>query len=64
MKFVDNKLLRALKELPGKLRTTLLLIDVRQFKEDKVARMMDVPVEIVKNRTALARIILRRNFLP
>lgn len=63
MDFSDDQLVRAWGELPEELRAMLFLIDVEQLSPRKVARMMDVPVEIVRNRSTRARAILKRKLL-
>jgi DNA-directed RNA polymerase specialized sigma24 family protein len=63
MDFSDEQLVRAWGELPEELRATLFLVDIKQLSPRKVARMMDVPVDIVRNQATCARAMLKRKLL-
>lgn len=57
--FSDEQVIKALRELPDEQRLTLFLVDVEQFSQEEVAKIMDIPIGTVKSRTSRARARLK-----
>lgn len=58
-RFADNEVISALKDLPEKIRWTLLLVDVEQMDHSDAATVLDIPVGTVKSRAHRGRAMLR-----
>lgn len=57
--FSDEKVIKALQQLPDGQRLTLFLIDVEQYSQDEVAQITGTEVGTVKSRTSRARANLK-----
>lgn len=57
--FSDDRIIKALSELPEDQRLTLFLIDVEQLSQKDVAQITGVPTGTVKSRTSRARAALK-----
>ncbi len=58
-RFEDEAVIEALRELPGDIRWTLLLVDVEQMEQAEAAEMLGVAVGTIKSRAHRGRAMLR-----
>ncbi len=61
--FSDERVIKALGELPEEQRLALFLVDVEDFSHEEVGEIMDVAIGTVKSRTSRARAALRQKLL-
>jgi RNA polymerase sigma-70 factor (ECF subfamily) len=61
--FSDDKVRRALGELPDDQRLTLFLVDVEGISQEEVAQITGVPAGTVKSRTSRAREALKQKLM-
>ena len=61
--FSDERVIKALGELPEEQRLALFLVDVEDFSHEEVAEIMDVAIGTVKSRSGRARAVLRQRLL-
>jgi RNA polymerase sigma-70 factor (ECF subfamily) len=50
---------RALNELPGEFRETLLLVDLHELNYQQVSQILDIPLGTVKSRVSRGRALMR-----
>lgn len=62
--FSDNEIIRALRELPKKIRWALLLVDVEGLDQKDAADVLLVPHGTIKSRLHRGRAMLRTTLVP
>ncbi len=55
----DEKLIRAIRELPDEMRWAILLVDIGGYEYEVSADILDVPVGTIRSRLSRGRAILR-----
>ncbi len=63
VRFSHKQIVSAWRELPDKERLVVLLVDMRQLGVEKVAEIMNRPVDTVKKEVRQARALVKKKLL-